>query len=100
SHSPTYTPFPYTTLFRSLDGKYIQTLMAMKEQDYQYYKIYALGEWGSIGNLVYTNWERQDLSDIKGTFDNHFNGLDFGFSSDPRSEEHTSELQSRFDLVC
>lgn len=66
-----------------LDDKYIQTLMAMKEQDYQYYKIYALGEWGSIGNLVYTNWERQDLSDIKSTFDNHFNGLDFGFSSDP-----------------
>lgn len=66
-----------------LDDKYIQTLKAMEEQDYQYYKIYALGEWGSIGNLVYTNWEKQDLSDIKGTFDNHFNGVDFGFSSDP-----------------
>src|SRR5437868_13258879 len=23
-----------------------------------------------------------------------------GYSSSPRSEEHTSELQSRFDLVC
>ena len=55
----------------------------MEQQDYQYYKIYALGEWGSIGNLVYTNWEKQDLSDVKDSFDNHFNGLDFGFSSDP-----------------
>src|SRR5699024_12093330 len=29
-------------------------------------------------------------------------GMDFldGFKPSPRSEEHTSELQSRFDLVC
>ena len=66
-----------------LDDKYIQTLKAMEEQDYQYYRIYALGEWGSIGNLVYTNWEKQDLSSVKRTFDNYYNGLDFGFSSDP-----------------
>lgn len=66
-----------------LDEEYITTLKAMEEQDYQYYRIYALGEWGSIGNLVYNNWEKQDLSDVKDTFDNHFNGLDFGFSSDP-----------------
>src|SRR5699024_11320047 len=26
--------------------------------------------------------------------------LGFGLSDAPRSEEHTSELQSRFDLVC
>ena len=66
-----------------LDDEYIDTLHAMEKQDYQYYKIYALGEWGSIGNLVYTNWKKEDLSKIKSAFDNYFNGIDFGFASDP-----------------
>lgn len=104
-----------------LDDKYIQTLEAMKEQDYQYYKIYALGDWGSIGNLVYTNWEKQDLSAIKHTFDNYMNGLDFGFASDPTAfirvhldkkkkeiyvthemylvEEHLDSLASRLNVL-
>ena len=66
-----------------LDERYIKTLTELKEIDYQYYKIYCLGEWGSLGNLIYNNWEKQDLSKIKDTFDNHFNGLDWGFSDDP-----------------
>ena len=66
-----------------LDDRYIQTLLELEKQDYQYYRIYALGEWGSIGNIIYSNWEKQDLSDIKDTFDNTFNGLDFGFADDP-----------------
>ena len=66
-----------------LDEQYIQTLLQLEKEDYQYYRIYALGEWGSIGNIIYSNWEKQDLSDIKDTFDNLYNGLDFGFASDP-----------------
>src|SRR5699024_911440 len=50
---------------------------------YQYFRIYALGEGGSIGNIIYSNWEKQDLSGMKCTFDNTFNGLDFGFADDP-----------------
>lgn len=66
-----------------LDEQYIQTLTELKNQDYNYYKVYALGEWGSIGNVIFSNWEKQDLSDTKDTFDNIFHGCDFGFSSDP-----------------
>ena len=66
-----------------LDEQYIQTLLQLEKEDYQYYRIYALGEWGSIGNIIYSNWEKQDLSGIKDTFDNLYNGLDFGFASDP-----------------
>lgn len=66
-----------------LDDKYISTLIELEKQDYQYFRIYALGEWGSIGNIIYSNWEKQDLSDVKDTFDNTFNGLDFGFADDP-----------------
>lgn len=66
-----------------LDEQYINTLKELEHQDYQYYRIYALGEWGSIGNIIYSNWEKQDLSNIKDTFDNLYNGLDFGFADDP-----------------
>lgn len=66
-----------------LDDQYIRTLLELEKQDYQYFRIYALGEWGSIGNIIYSNWRKQDLSDIRGTFDNLYNGLDFGFADDP-----------------
>lgn len=66
-----------------LDDKYIKTLQDLEKQDYQYYRIYALGEWGSLGNLVYSNWRKADLSRDKKVFDNYFNGNDFGFAEDP-----------------
>lgn len=65
-----------------LDDKYKQTLEELKERDYQYYKIYCLGEWGSIGNLIFSNWEKADLTEVSRTFDNIYNGLDFGFAAD------------------
>ena len=68
---------------RFIDERYKQTLEELKEQDYQYYRIYALGDWGSLGNVIYSNWEKADLSKKKETFDNYYNGLDFGFSDDP-----------------
>lgn len=66
-----------------LDEAYIRTLKRLEKEDYQYFRIYALGEWGSLGNLVYTNWERQDLSGLRDSFDNYYNGLDWGFADDP-----------------
>ena len=66
-----------------LDERYIQTLKDLEKQDYQYYRIYALGEWGSIGNVIFSNWRKEDLSEIKQSFDNFHNGLDFGFADDP-----------------
>jgi phage terminase large subunit len=64
-----------------LDKEYRRVLNHLKEEDYQYYRIYALGEWGTLGNLIYTNWEKRDLSNM--SFDNIFHGVDFGFSNDP-----------------
>lgn len=66
-----------------LDDKYVNTLMELKNQDYQYYRIYALGDWGSLGGLIFSNWEKRDLSDIRHTFDNIYHGLDWGFADDP-----------------
>lgn len=53
------------------------------EGDKYYYDVYSLGLWGSLGNVIFTNWEVQDLSEMKDQFTNHRNGLDFGFSNDP-----------------
>lgn len=66
-----------------LDEQYIRTLLELEKQDYQYYKIYCLGEWGSLGNLVYSKWVKKDLSKRSPQFDNIYNGLDWGFSNDP-----------------
>lgn len=66
-----------------LDESYVNTLNDLKNTNYNYYLIYALGEWGNIGNLIFTNWKKKDLSKIKNSFDNIYHGLDFGFSDDP-----------------
>lgn len=53
------------------------------EEDKYYYDVYTLGNWGVLGDVIFTNWKVQDLSDMRDQFTNHRNGLDFGFASDP-----------------
>src|SRR3712207_7484151 len=72
---PRSTLFPYTTLFRSAD-------VAHAETD-------AVASAASTTNRVASPW-----SDIPTTWEAP------GISSTRRSEEHTSELQSRQYLVC
>lgn len=84
-----------------LDDKYINTLKELEKQDYQYYRIYAMGEWGTIGNIVYSNWEKADLSELKGSFDTIYNGLDFGFSQDPTAyiRVHLDKKRKRVYII-
>src|SRR5436309_7586822 len=73
---PRSTLFPYTTLFRSdLEGAGRAKLSIVEE----------LGAKMSAKELISTFHSALDLSKN---------------SQDPRSEEHTSELQSRENLVC
>jgi len=53
------------------------------EQDPYYRDVYTLGNWGILGDLIFTNWKIEDLTKIKDTFGTYYNGLDFGFSNDP-----------------
>jgi phage terminase large subunit len=53
------------------------------EKDSYYYQVYTLGNWGVLGNVIFTNWKVEDLSGMTNQFTNHRHGLDFGFSSDP-----------------
>ena len=54
-----------------------------QEKDGYYYQVYTLGNWGVLGDVIFTNWEVKDLSGKQEDFVNHRHGLDFGFSSDP-----------------
>lgn len=65
-----------------LPQKYIDTLLLMKSRNEIYYKIYALGEFGSLDKLVYNNWQSYDF-DIKSLKGIHLCGLDFGYTHDP-----------------
>jgi phage terminase large subunit len=53
------------------------------EKDTYFYSVYTLGNWGVLGDVIFTNWTVKDLSEMEAQFTNRRNGLDFGFSSDP-----------------
>lgn len=65
-----------------LPAEYIQALLLMKATNEVYYKIYALGEFGSLDKLIYNNWQKMDFDStkLKGQL---LCGLDFGYTNDP-----------------
>src|SRR5699024_12646564 len=92
------TFFPYTTLFRSLENTV---------------EGFLVGEDITSGRTILYDYALKLFYDnpVFGIGWRKFNDLTFGLLSDntgshphniylQRSEEHTSELQSRFDLVC
>ena len=71
-----------------LPNKFIDALNLMKHTNEIYYKIYALGEFGSLDKLVYNNWQIMDFNpqSIKGQ---PLCGLDFGYTNDPTAFIHS-----------
>lgn len=67
---------------KHLPEQYINSLLALKATNPAYYTIYALGEFGSLDKLIYTNWKIEDIdpTSIKGSL---LVGLDFGYTNDP-----------------
>ena len=61
-----------------IDDDYRNMLESLKDQDYIYYQIYALGEWGVLGNLVFTNYVVEEFP--KENYTSIYQGLDFGFN--------------------
>lgn len=53
------------------------------EKDPYYHAVYTLGEWGVLGENIFTRWHAEDLSYLMETSDKNLYGLDFGFASDP-----------------
>src|SRR5437868_12344914 len=84
---PTSTLFPYTTLFRSND-----------EEEH----VFSGKRIGRRNRLYRTKDGREICADVNGAYNILRKSRPDAFSKAKgvRSEEHTSELQSRFDLVC
>lgn len=53
------------------------------EQDQYFYNVYTLGRWGILGDVIFTNWRVEDLTEMRDQFTNRRVGCDFGFSNDP-----------------
>jgi len=69
----------YRDNLRYLSEDYIKELEALKDQDETYYQVYALGEWGVLKNIIYTNY---DLIDgWPDNFEEVIYGLDFGYNN-------------------
>src|SRR5206468_10693953 len=94
---PTSTLFPYTTLFRSMLTRNTINLPPStctrnkkKINTMRWFKVNLKYEWGCLGNIPSC-----------GTIIFCFQQISDGWTQESsRSEEHTSELQSRSDLVC
>src|SRR5699024_11497461 len=77
--------FPYTTLFRSAGSSIIWNRFATKPE-----YIFGVNRFGMSGKTdEVIRYLKIDKNTILEKIANYL-----------RSEEHTSELQSRFDLVC
>ena len=65
-----------------LPQAYVDSLLLLKATNPVYYGIYALGDFGSLDKLVYSNWQKFEFNkeDIKGDL---IIGLDFGYTNDP-----------------
>src|SRR5207249_9917998 len=93
-HPPLSTLFPYTTLFRSLfrlaTAPCAEGTCHLLERDMTANWYGPRGEWG-VGSLWSTVMVSQrTLLPVERSELRRY----------PRSEEHTSELQSRVDIVC
>lgn len=59
-------------------------IVALENETNEYfYNVYTLGNWGTLGDVIFTNWKIKDLSNMIPHFDNIRNGLDFGYANDP-----------------
>lgn len=65
-----------------LSPQYTQTLENMIHTNPTWYRIYTLGEFVSLGKLIYNNWERGFVPEDKSKLQ-ILVGLDFGYSNDP-----------------
>lgn len=61
-----------------LSADYRKTLEDLINQDINFHRIYAAGEWGILEALIYSGWE---IVDVAPYTDDVIYGLDFGFNN-------------------
>src|SRR5699024_12100058 len=92
--SLTTTLFPYTTLFRSTSKENLmrQSISLISRFPTIIAYAYNVYRHAISGRSLHIRHPRENLSLAENFL--------YMLKRDYRSEEHTSELQSRFDLVC
>ena len=70
---------------RFINETTVRTLEGYKETNPMFYRVYCLGEFGSISKQVITNYTSQelDVTELRKCGYQHLVGLDFGFVNDP-----------------
>jgi len=63
-----------------LDEAYVNELRELASIDAYFHQVYTLGEWGMLGNVVFTNIVIEDFDYSEDDFENVCNGMDFGFA--------------------
>lgn len=74
--------FRFRTTYKDnkyIDSQYIDVLKNLKEQDEEYYNIYALGEWGVLKNIIFRPFDI--INKHPSEFDEVIYGLDFGYNN-------------------
>jgi len=60
-----------------LEDDYVKSLESIIDKDSNYYRVYVLGEWGNLENLIYNNWDMVD--ELPEEYNAMCYGLDFGY---------------------
>lgn len=63
-----------------IDAAYKAQLEALKDVDPYFYQVYALGEWGQLGNQVFSNFVIERFPFGPDDLDSFGGGIDFGFN--------------------
>jgi len=62
-----------------LSKEYLRIINELKQQSKNYWRIYGLGEWGKLDNLIFDKWDIVSKDSIPEN-GNSFYGVDFGFN--------------------
>lgn len=63
-----------------IDTEYKRVLEGLKDKDYLYYMVYCMGEWGSLGEMVFSNYEVRDFSLDMQLYNTIKHGIDWGYN--------------------
>jgi len=64
---------------RFIDEDYKAELEGLKDIDETLYQVYALGDWGVFGNIIYTKYEVEEFDHPLDWYDEILGGVDFGY---------------------
>lgn len=81
-----------------LDQQDIDRLEAFKETSPYHYMVYALGEWGVLGDLIFTNWTTANFKLNPVNADDSRGGGDFGFTNDPTAVLKTAINRAKREI--